>query len=53
MNYKILKTDSKGATIYERVDDDGLVRLTCTAENPDFQAWLAEGNTPQPADSEE
>ena len=35
---------------YARIDDDGLCRLTCTAEYPEFQAWLAEGNEPQPAD---
>ena len=51
MNYKILETDSIGAVIYAKVDDDGLIRLTCTAENTEFQAWLAEGNTPTPADS--
>jgi hypothetical protein len=52
MNYKIFKTDLNGAIIYARVDDDGLVRLTCSAENAEFQDWLAEGNTPAPADSE-
>ena len=53
MNYKILKTDSQGAIIYARVDDDGLVRLTCTADYSPLQEWLAEGNTPDPTDSEE
>lgn len=34
-------------TIYGRIDDDGLMRVTCIAEHPEFQAWLAEGNTPE------
>ena len=49
MIYKILP-QFDGTEIYARIDDDGLCRVTCTAENPDFQAWLAEGNTPEPAD---
>ena len=53
MNYKILGTDSVGAVIYSRIDDDGLARMTCTAENAEFQAWLDEGNTPLPADAPE
>jgi hypothetical protein len=35
---------------YARIDDDGKCRLTCTAEYPELQAWLAEGNVPEPAD---
>ena len=42
-----------GKTIYARVDEDGLIRLTCTADYPEFKAWLAEGNTPLPADESE
>jgi len=43
----------KGETqIYARVDEDGLIRLTCTAEYPEFKEWIAEGNTPLPADEE-
>jgi hypothetical protein len=36
--------------IYARIDDDNLCRLTCTADYPDFKAWLEAGNTPEPAD---
>ncbi len=36
--------------IYARIDDDGLCRLTCTADYPEFKAWLAEGNTQLPED---
>jgi len=39
-----------GKTIYARIDDDGLCRLTCTENYPDFKAWLEEGNTPEPAE---
>lgn len=38
--------------IYACVDDDGKCRLTCTADYPEFQAWLAEGNTPEPAEEQ-
>ena len=31
-----------GKMIYGRVDDDGLIRFTCIAENPEYQAWLAD-----------
>lgn len=50
MMFKILTTNMDGQTIYARVDDDGLCRLTCTAEYPEFVRWLEEGNTPLPAD---
>jgi len=50
MIFKILTTNEDGQTIYARIDDDGKCRLTCTAEYPELQAWLAEGNVPTPAD---
>jgi hypothetical protein len=50
MIFKILTTNEDGQIIYARIDDDGLCRLTCTAEYTEFVAWLAEGNTPTPAD---
>ena len=27
--------------LYARVDDDGVIRMTCIEENPEYQAWLA------------
>lgn len=50
MMFKILATNEQGQTVYARIDDDGLCRLTCTAEYPEFQKWLEEGNQPLPAD---
>ena len=50
MIYKLLTTTEDGVKIFARIDDDGKCRLTCTEENPDFQAWVAEGNTPESAE---
>ena len=51
MNYKMLAPVEEGQPqIYARVDDDGLVRVTCNANNPDFLEWVAEGNTPEPVE---
>jgi hypothetical protein len=51
MIYKILKTNEDG-TIFARIDDDGLCRVTCTEQNPEYLKWVAAGNTPLPADGE-
>jgi hypothetical protein len=51
VTYKILHTNEDGVAIYARIDDDGKCRLTCTADYPEFQAWLAEGHEPLPADA--
>jgi hypothetical protein len=50
MIYKLIDTNIDGVKIYARIDDDGLCRVTCTEQNPEFMAWVAEGNTPVPAD---
>ncbi len=50
MTFKIL-TVQDGQPIYARMDDDGKCRLTCTADYPEFQKWLAEGNEPLPPDA--
>jgi hypothetical protein len=52
MIYKLLKEED-GIKIYARIDDDGLCRVTCTADHPPFQEWVAEGGVPEPADSQE
>jgi hypothetical protein len=51
MIYKMLpKRNEEEEQIYARIDDDGLCRLTCSADHPPFQEWVAEGNEPEPAD---
>jgi hypothetical protein len=45
MNYKYLTE-----TTLAKIDDDGISRSSCSIENPEYLAWLAEGNTPEPAD---
>jgi len=53
MIYKMLpKLTPDARQIYARIDDDGKCRLTCTADYPEFAAWLAEGNTPLPPDDQ-
>jgi hypothetical protein len=53
MIYKMLPAIEGEQQIYARIDDDGKCRLTCTADYPEFQEWLAEGNEPLPADTPE
>ena len=51
MHYKLLaKFNDEDPQIYLKVDDDGIVRCSCDETDKSFQEWLAEGNTPQPAD---
>jgi hypothetical protein len=51
MIYKLIpKLNEFDQQIYARIDDDGLCRLTCSEDYHEFQAWLAEGNTPEPAE---
>ena len=52
MIYKLLQTNEDGIKIYARIDEDGLCRVTCTEQNPEFMAWVSEGNEPLPADGE-
>lgn len=53
MIYKMLLPIPLSKQIYARIDDDGVCRMTCSADHPEFVAWLAEGNTPLPADKEQ
>jgi len=40
MKYQYLHTTEDGVKIHARIDDDGVCRVTCTEDNPDYQAWL-------------
>ena len=51
MKYELLKEDN-GIKIYARIDDDGLCRVTCIEENPEYQAWL-EQSTENPTEDVE
>lgn len=46
MIYKLLKIED-GVKIYARIDEDGLCRVTCTENDPNFLAWVEAGNTPE------
>jgi hypothetical protein len=53
MIYKMLPLIEGKQQIYARIDDDGLCRLTCTADYPEFKAWVESGNEPLPPDEGE
>jgi hypothetical protein len=40
MKYIELGINDFGIMIYARIDDDGKCRVTCTEDNPEYQAWL-------------
>ena len=50
MIYKMLPSREGQQQIYARIDDDGLCRLTCTAEYPQLKADLLAGAELQDAD---
>jgi hypothetical protein len=50
MIYKLLTTTEDGINIFGRIDDDGLCRVTCTEDNPEFQEYLKNGGELQDAD---
>jgi hypothetical protein len=50
MIYKLLQTNEDGIKIYARIDEDGLCRLTCTAQNSEFQEHIKAGAELQDAD---
>ena len=49
MIYKIISQTEEG-TIFGRIDDDGKCRVTCIAENPEFQDYLKNNGELQDAD---
>jgi hypothetical protein len=50
MIYKILPRQEGEPQTFARIDDDGLCRLTCTEDYPEFQKWIEAGNEPLPPD---
>lgn len=48
MIYKIITAPGVEPVVYARVDGDGLVRVSCTADDSEFQEWLSAGNEPEP-----
>lgn len=40
MKYIEIGIDTQGSKIFGRVDQDGLIRLTCAEENAEYQSWL-------------
>jgi len=47
MNQRIIYPTDDGVAIIVPAPE---CRLTCTADYPEFQAWLEEGNQPLPAE---
>ena len=46
MKYIEIGQNFEGVMIYGRVDEDGLIRVTCIAENPEYQAYLNKDTLP-------
>ena len=40
MTFEEICENTTGQKIYGRVDEDGLIRYTCTEDDPAYQAWL-------------
>jgi hypothetical protein len=52
MEYKFVTENDTGVKIYQRIDDDGICRFSCNEFDPDYQAWVALGNTASTLPSE-
>lgn len=46
MKYELLTQTPEGENIYARIEDDGKCYVTCSEDNPEYQAWLAEQTLP-------
>ena len=40
MKYELIGETDSGQKLYGRIDDDGLMRVTCLETDPAYQAWL-------------
>ena len=50
MTYGVLGKTTDNKDLYKRTDGDGKVRVTCLAENPEFQSWLRANKDSLPSD---
>ena len=50
MTYAVLGKTSDNIDLYKRTDADGKVRVSCIAENPEFQTWLRANKDDLPSD---
>ena len=50
MTYGVLGKTTENKDLYKRTDADGKVRLTCIAEDPEFQSWLRANKDDLPSD---
>jgi hypothetical protein len=48
MRYELIGELDDGSKLFGGFDDKGLMRVSCTEDNPEYQAWLnpAEQSTP-------
>lgn len=50
MTYGVLGKTTENKDLYKRTDADGKVRVTCIAEDPEFQSWLRANKDSLPSD---
>tara|TARA_B100000424_G_C22904746_1_gene481169 strand:+ start:215 stop:415 length:201 start_codon:yes stop_codon:yes gene_type:complete len=50
MTYGVLGKTTEDKDLYKRTDSDGKVRVTCIAEDPEFQTWLRANKNSLPSD---
>ena len=51
MIYRLIRTNEDGVNIYAKIDDDGISRQSCSQFDQAYLKWVAEGNTPLPAEN--
>jgi len=50
MTYGVLGKTTNNEDLYKRTDADGKVRVSCIAEDPEFQTWLRANKDSLPSD---
>ena len=50
MTYAVLGKTTDNKDLYKRTDADGKVRVSCIAEDPEFQSWLRANKDDLPSD---